>query len=245
MEIYRSQNAERVLGKMQITTWKDESPDSKYNGIDQNLPCPPSLFPDREYSIPSAPLAELASQTDDSRVPAPAHPTLLRGPRDWGWKAGRRPNLTYDRELGAGAEVLLVRARRPSPTRKPLSAPAASRARVPAGSRDWLQRWGGHQVPRSGTALGPAAWAAGPVATHPRRSAGCRPRKSGRRRKAQPQSFCPKPGPPPARSSPSAPPRLPSTKSRVPGPKYCVSEVTAPEPRAKTHRASRPASPLT
>lgn len=41
MVVYSSENGQQVLGKMQITTWQDENPDSKYNGI----PTPTKLYP--------------------------------------------------------------------------------------------------------------------------------------------------------------------------------------------------------
>lgn len=41
MVVYSSENGQQVFGKMQITTWQDENPDSKYNGI----PTPTKLYP--------------------------------------------------------------------------------------------------------------------------------------------------------------------------------------------------------
>ena len=80
---------------------------------------------------------------------------------------------------------------------------------------------------RAGKGPGAAAFPPDPAATHPRRSAGCRARRSGRRL----QSTAP--GPPP-RSPPRRAPRSPSTDSRVPAPKYWVFWLTAPRRSTKT-----------
>lgn len=83
------------------------------------------------------------------RAPDAAHPALPRGPRGRGCKAGRRPNLTYDREPGAGAEELLIGAQRPRPARKPAGAaaaalvPRAPSARARRGAGDPMRACGG------------------------------------------------------------------------------------------------------
>lgn len=152
---------------------------------------------------------------------------------------GRCPNLTYDREPGAGPEVLLVGARRCTPARKPLRLPEllptlGTQPRSPSTGRD--------QVPRSSHLLPGPRRPGVPAATYPARSAGCRPRKSGRWPQSTARGLPTKTGPKPPAPAPLRPAltehQEPRAWSEVLG-----LLVTAPEPHTKTRAPSLPRSP--
>lgn len=196
------------------------------------------------------------------RAPDAAHPALPRGPRGRGCKAGRRPNLTYDREPGAGAEELLIGAQRPRPARKPAGAAAA--ALVPRAPSARARRGAGDPMRACGGALSrrlPSRPVAEPRGHSPstasrlpapkvrtaeaEHSPGAPHRNPGRAARAAhpaPAAACrsrstasPRHGPRAPHKNPRAAcPRLPSTVSRVPEPKYCLSVLTAPRPGTKT-----------
>lgn len=211
------------------------------------------------------PLPTLARPTrgrTTGRAPDAAHPALPRGPRGRGCKAGRRPNLTYDREPGAGAEELLIGAQRPRPARKPAGAAAAALVRcAPLRSRAARRRGpdaGVRRGPEPPPSIPTRRRAPRPLTQHGEPAAGAEGQDRGGR--AQPRGSPQKPGARRASRSPSTssrvplpkycvspsrPPgpaqkpargvsRLPSTVSRVPEPKYCLSVLTAPRPGTKT-----------
>lgn len=203
---------------------------------DTQTPVPPR----GRRTVRAQPLPTLARPTrgrTTGRAPDAAHPALPRGPRGRGCKAGRRPNLTYDREPGAGAEELLIGAQRPRPARKPAGAAAAALVRcAPLRSRAARRRG-----PDAGVRRGPEPLpsiptrrrAPRPLTQHGEPAAGAEGQDRGGR--AQPRGSPQKPG---ARRAS----RSPSTSSRVRLPKYCVSPSRPPGP-AQT--PARGVSPLT
>lgn len=112
-------------------------------------PRPSALVPGPRGPRPR-PLAGLTPGPTAGRAPSPGPPSPSPRSRGCGTAGERRPNLTYDREPGAGAEVLLIGARRPSPARKPRGAPAASRSGSQPGPSAGSQPGAG-----PGRALGP------------------------------------------------------------------------------------------
>lgn len=135
----------------------------------------------------------------------------------------KKANLTYDGEPGAWAKIPLLRAHSPSPAGKLASAqPSGSWVPVPGSSAG---RGPGAQIcPPCTTGafhptLPPAPWL---TDTHPAQSAACQPQSSGRHLQNTALGLPTKPQP--------RCPRSPSTRSRVPGPKYWVSESRPPNP---------------
>lgn len=191
-------------------------------------------------TVRAQPLPTLARPTrgrTTGRAPDAAHPALPRGPRGRGCKAGRRPNLTYDREPGAGAEELLIGAQRPRPARKPAGAAAAALVPcAPLRSRAARRRGpdaGVRRGPEPPPSIPTRRRAPRPLTQHGEPAAGAEGQDRGGR--AQPRGSPQKPG---ARRAS----RSPSTSSRVPLPKYCVSPSRPPGPAQKPARG---VSPLT
>ena len=204
------------------------------------VPLPSTPYP----ILPASPAERTPQRHNWPGAPAPAQPTHLRGSKGLRRKEGSA-DLTYDRELGAWAEILLIGTRKKSPALKP----SRSSQRLPLASPvpALSSRAGRGPSARIQPALTPPppvppAARGQPADTHPPPSASCRPRRSGRRL----QSTAPgRPTKIEARR-----PHSPSTRSRVPGPKYSVSESRPPSLAQKPSAhppgpRGRPRSPST
>lgn len=132
---------------------------------------------------------------------------------------GTRANLTYDREPGAGTEVLFVGARRHSPASKPQQRPEplptpGSQPGAPSSGTGWLERSSGKKVQRSGSSprttpssIPIGSRAAGPptltqyrqlAASPESQGTGSRAQPGGSPQKLDPSDQLPPPSPPAA-----------------------------------------------